>query len=358
VGLDAHKKFINVAVRVGKRRKFQEWRIENSPRAVRRLSRKLLKGATGEVRCCYEAGPLGFSLKRQLEQAAALICEVVAPSLIPVKPGDRIKTDRRDARKLADLLAAGLLTEVHPPSEEDEAVRDVCRCREDVREDLARVRHRLSKFLLRKAVHYGAGKAWTHAHRQWLRSVRLEHSAEQVAFDEYLLQVEHQEERLRSVQEKLEELALSEPYAGPVGWLRCFHGIDTVTAITIISEVHDFRRFPSPRELMSYLGLVPGEDSSGEKRRQGAITKAGNSHVRRVLVEAAWHYRHRPRVGAKLHERRKGQPGRVVSLADRAHQRLNRKYRRLKNRGKHQNKITVAIARELVGFIWATLQPA
>jgi len=354
--MDTHKKFINVAVRIGNQKRYQEWKLENSPRAVRRLAKKLTKTTLGEVRCCYEAGPLGYSLKRQLEQAAPLICEVVAPSLVPTKPGDRVKTDRRDARKLADMLAAGLLTEVHPPSEEDEAVRDLCRCREDARQDLLRARHRLSKFLLRKATHYGCGKAWSRAHRQWLRTIRFDYNAEQVTFDEYLLRVEHQEERLRSVEERLQEVALSKPYARPVGWLRCFHGIDTVTAITIISEIHDFRRFSSPRELMSYLGLVPGEDSSGDKRRQGAITKAGNSHVRRVLIETAWHYRHQPKVSVKLHKRRIGQPSRIISQADRAHQRLNRKYRRLKNRGKHHNKVTVAVARELVGFIWAALR--
>ncbi len=287
-----------------------------------------------------------------------MICEVVAPSLIPFKPGERIKSDRRDARKLAELLRAGLLTEVHAPTQDEEAVRDLCRCREDAREDLTRVRHRMSKFLLRRGCTYNlTRKAWGRLHRQWLRGLKFERAADQAIFDDYLLAIEQVEERLCSLDARLGSIAEQEPYREPVAWLRCFRGIDTTTALSLVAELHDFRRFTSARALMAYLGLVPSEHSSGEGRRRGAITKTGNRHVRRLLVETAWHYRHRPTVGLTLRRRRHGQPARVIALADRAQQRLCRRYARMAARGKPHNKIVVAIARELVGYLWATLGP-
>ena len=358
VGMDAHKKAINVAMLLPGSRSPVDWQVTNEPAAVRRLVRKLRREASGEVRCCYEAGPVGYSLQRQImsDKSAGLICEVIAPSLIPVKPGERVKTDRRDARKLAELLRAGLLTEVHPPTEAEEAVRDLTRCREDAKEDLMSSRHRLSKLLLRRGLVYGiTPRAWTQAHRQWLRTLTFDHEADQAVFDDYLLGVEHLEERILTLDTKLSALAQQDPYREPVGWLRCFRGIDTVTAMTLVTELHDFRRFQSPRQLMAYLGLTPSEHSSSDKRRLGSITKAGNSHVRRVLVEASWHYRHKPGVGKNLRQRREGQPGRVIALADKAQQRLNRRYRRLTERGKPVNKAIVAVARELVGFVWAAL---
>jgi len=249
---------------------------------------------------------------------------VIAPSLTPVKTGARIKTDRRDARKLAELLRADLLTEVHPPSESEEALRDLCRCREDVREDLTRARHRMSKFLLRRHCYYGATKrAWGKRHRVWLGSLRFDDPASQATFDCYLGTIDQLEERHRHLEEHLAAFAAVVPYAEPVAWLRCFPGIDTVTAVSLVAELHDFRRFPSPRSLMAFLGLVPSENSSGESRRRGAITKAGNRHVRRLLIEAAWHNRYRPAVGLPLRRRREGQPERVIDLADRAAARLH-----------------------------------
>ena len=359
VGLDAHKKAINVAMLLPGQRGPVDWEVTNEPRAIRRLVKRLRREAPGEIRCCYEAGPCGYALQRRLmsDEKAGVICEVVAPSLIPIKPGDRVKTDRRDARKLAELLRAGLLTEVHPPTEAEEAVRDLCRCREDAKEDLLRARHRLSKLLLRRGWVYGGGKkAWTVAYRQWLRGLEFEHEADRVVFEDYLLAVEQVEERVKSLDDRLAEAAEREPYREPVGWLRCFRGIDTVTAMTVVAEIHNFQRFESARGLMAYLGLTPSEHSSSDKRHLGSITKAGNSHVRRVLVEASWHYRHHPGVGQRLRQRRQGQPGRVIALADKAQQRLCRRYRRLTGRGKPANKVVVAVARELVGFIWAALQ--
>jgi transposase len=357
VGLDVHKKMIQVAVLLPGRGAPVEWQEANEPRAVRRLAKRLLREAPGEILCCYEAGPCGYAVQRQLWEGG-VACEVVAPSLIPVKPGERVKTDRRDARKLAELRRAGLLTEVHPPTPEEEAVRDLCRCREDAKEDLLRCRHRLGKMLLRQGRVWSEGRAWTQAHRVWLRSQRFEHAAEQAVLDDYLLALEHLEERIRGLDEKLEAVSQEEPYREQVGWLRCFRGIDTVTAMTILAELHDFRRFDSPRRLMAFLGLVPSEFSSGERQRRGGITRAGNGHVRRVLVEASWHYRHRPGVGASLQKRRKGQPREVIALADKAQQRLHRRYWRLTMQGnKPTSKAVVAVARELVGFLWAVLYP-
>ena len=280
---------------------------------------------------------------------------VVAPSLIPVRPGQRIKTDRRDARKLAELLRAGLLTAVRPPSEKEESARDLVRCREDVLEDLSRCRHRLGKMLLRRGLIYRDGHAWTLRHRGWLRSLRFEEPTDQVVLEDYLLALEQMEQRLKALDRELEALSQTQPYRQWVGVLGCYRGIGTVTAITILAELHGFERFTSPRQLMAYLGLVPTEHSSGEKLARGRITKAGNAHVRRVLIEAAHHYRHAASVGHLLGKRRQGQPAWAIAVADKAQQRLHLRYRRLQMRGKPYGKIIVAIARELVGFLWATL---
>jgi transposase len=358
VGIDSHKASLVVAVRKSGVEKPEERTIRNEPRAVARWAKKLLQEAPGRVAAAYEAGPCGYVLQRQL-QALGIECRVVAPALIPVKPGERVKTDRRDARKVAELLEAGLLTEVHPPSEAEEAVRDLCRAREDVRQDRARCQHRLSKFLLRRGLHWTRGrKQWTQAHAAWLRGLRMEHGADQAVLDDYQLAVEQLDERLRSLEAKLEARSQEAPYAEPVAWLRCFRGIDTVTALTVVAELHDIRRFERPRQLMAYLGLVPSEHSSGSRQQRGGITKAGNVHVHRVLVEAAWHYRHRPSVSYRLRKRREGQPGEVIAMADRAQQRLNRRYRRLLERGKAHNKVVTAVARELAGFLWAVLKQA
>src|SRR5271169_2292192 len=264
VGLDAHKEMNSVAMLLPGETMAVVWDIPNEPGAVRRLVRKLEREAPGEVRICYEAGPVGYALQRQITESGSARCMVVAPSLIPRKPGERIKTDRRDARKLAELFRAGLLTEVQPPTREDEAVRDLCRAREDAQEDLTRSRHRLGKMLLRNGLTFGQGKkAWTSRHRVWLRGLHFEHSAEQVVFDDYLLAIEQLEERLKGLGEKIAAVSVKEPYAEPVGWLRCFRGIDTVTAMTIVSELYGFARFQSPRGLMAFLGLVPSEHTTG-----------------------------------------------------------------------------------------------
>lgn len=358
VGIDAHKKTLQVAVFDG-RSVVSEWEIANELKAIQRLARKLARfAADGELRCCYEAGPCGYALKRQLEAAeAGLICEVVAPSLIPVKTGERVKTDRRDARKLAQYLASGLLTEVHPPSEEDEAVRDLTRCRLAMKTEQMRARHRLSKLLLRRGIHYTAGKkAWTDAYHKWLGTLRFDNPIDQFVFDQSRLAVEQAMQRIEQIEAELQRVSQTEPYAAPVGWLRCFRGIDTVAAMTLIAEVHDFRRFDSPLQLMAYFGLTPSEHSSGESKKRGAITKTGNTHARRLLVEVSWHYRHRASVGKRLRERRQGQPAWAIAVADKSQLRLCRRYQRLTAAGKAPQKAAVAVARELVGFIWAAMR--
>jgi transposase len=360
VGMDAHKKAINVAMLLPGKSEPVEWEVANEPAAVRRLAKKLEREASGgEVRCCYEAGPCGYTLQRQLEAAAGVVCEVIAPSLIPVKPGERIKTNRRDALKLARQLRADELTAVHPPTPADEAVRDLCRCREDARKDLLRAQDRLEGFLLRRGYIYSqTRRRWGQPYRGWLNSLTFEHAADQVTFADYRAAVDQVEQRLQSLNQQLATVAEQEPYRTPVGWLRCFRGIDTLTAMIVVAELHDFRRFLTARALMAYLGLVPSEHSTGEREHRGMITRAGNAHVRRLLIEAAWHYRHRPHVGPIMRQRRAGQPSPIIALADRAQNRLCQRYRALVQRGKPTHKAVVAVARELVGFVWAALHPA
>ena len=356
VGIDAHKRELHVAMLVDNASTPVTWTVRNEPRAIDRLRRKLERAAPGRIECCYEAGPCGYALQRRL-QRGRIHCQVIAPALVPRKPGDRIKTDRRDARKLAELHRAGLLTEVCPPTPAEEAVRDLCRARDDAREDLQRSRHRLGKLLLRRGLHY-TGRNWTRGHRQWIDSLTWDHEAERHVVEDYLLAIDHLEARLGELDARLAEVAETEPYREPVGWLRCFRGIDTLTAMLVLAELHDFRRFQSAPALMSFLGLVPGEDSSADKHRRGRITKTGNTLVRRVLVETAWHYQHRPGTGVALARRRAGQPTRVIAIADKAQQRLCRRFRKLTAEHKPAGKVVVAIARELTGFLWAALQPA
>ncbi len=356
VGIDAGKALLAFAVATVKG--WVEFSIPNESAAVRRTVKKLQRESGGRVIFCYEAGAVGYVLQRQI-QALGSECLVVAPSLIPVKPGHRIKTDRRDARKLAEMLRAGLLTAVRPPSEAEESARDLVRCREDALEDRARCRHRLVKMLLRRGLVYREGKSWTHMHRRWLRSLRFEQPSDQLILEDYLLGIEQLDQRLASLEAEIEQMSRREPYARWVGVLGCFRGISTITAMTMLTELHGLERFVKPRQLMAYLGVVPTEHSSGEKVARGGITKAGNAHVRRVLIEAAHHYRHAARVGPALRQRRKGQPGWAIAIADKAQQRLHLRYRRMILRKKPYGKVIVAVARELVGFLWAALrQPA
>lgn len=355
VGLDVHKDTIVAALLRPGSSEPLERQVEHTPSGVSRLVTWLRRHGEGPVWCCYEAGPTGFELQRRLI-AAGLACQVVAPALIPRKPGERVKTDRRDALKLARYLRAGELTEVCPPTPAEEAVRALCRCREDAVDDRRRARQRLLFFLLQRGLRCSS-KPWTQSFNRWLRQLTFEHPADGAAFRQYLMAVEVADLALRSVEQQLAECAAQEPYREPVGWLRCFRGIDTVTAMILVSELYAFARFTNPRALMAYLGLTPGERSSGQREQRLGITKTGNRRVRRVLVEAAWHYRHAPAEGVTLRRRRQGQPAWVIAAADKAMVRLNHKQWRLLRAGKHLNKAVIATARELAGFLWAVLRP-
>ena len=307
------------------------------------------------VQCCYEAGPCGFELQRALT-ARDIPCDVIAPALIPRRAGDRIKTDRRDAGQLAVLCRAGALTAIHIPTEQEEAARDLLRCREAIRADLLRARHRLSKFLLRHGRRFtGTKKSWSKRHDGWLRAQTWPMAALDQTHRAYLRAVDEAVARLRSVEDDLRGLLTLAPLRPRVDCLRCFRGIDDLTALTIAAEWGDPRRFASAPRAMAFVGLVPSEYSSGTKRARGAITKTGNAHLRRVLVEAAWHYRHRPFVGAALRRRQRSGPASIVAQAWTAQQRLYRRYHRLRARGKPNQHVMTAVARELTGFVWAAL---
>jgi transposase len=309
----------------------------------------------GAVRCCYEAGPCGFELQRALT-ARKIPCDVIAPALIPRRAGDRIKTDRRDAGHLAVLYRAGALTAIHIPTDQEEAARDLLRCREDIRADLLRARHRLSKFLLRHGRRFTATKkAWSKRHDVWLRQQTWPLPALDQTHRAYLRAVDEVLARLRDVELELRALLDLEPLRARVQRLRCFRGIDDLTALTIAAELGDPRRFATAPSTMAFVGLVPSEHSSGTKRAQGGITKTGNAHLRRVLVESAWHYRHHPFVSATLRARQRSAPADVIARAWTAQQRLHRRYQRLAARGKPKQHIVTAVARELTGFVWAAL---
>ena len=355
VAMDTHKKEHKVALHYPCQEEIARFDVSNSARDIKKMVNKIKKQAPSEVLFCYEAGVCGFTLKRRIE-ALGCKCKVIAPSLTPQKPGERIKTDRRDAVKLLAMFKAGLLTEVHAPDQQQEAARELTRCRQAAQENLKRVRHQLLEFLTRHGYVYTDGNHWTQKHLRWLRSLEFEQSLLRDVFDSYFTEMQHCLQRLDSLDKEVEKLAESPAYKEVVGLLRCFHGIDTLTAITIITEIFDFGRFSSPRELMSYLGLTSSEASSGEKQKKGPITRAGNKRVRKLLVEASWHYRHPCKISKALKQRRKGQPQWVIDIADRAGQRLRKRYRHLINCGKMPCKVTVAIARELAGFIWSVFR--
>lgn len=357
VGLDVHKKSISICLLLPGKSAPDEWSCPNEPSKVGAMLRRIQRKAPGVVDVAYEAGPCGFGLQRRINSLDGFSCMLVAPSLIPRKPGERIKTDRRDARKLGELLRADLLTEVHPPTLSEEALRDLCRARSEARRDLTKARQRLGAFLLRKGRIYTETKnKWTIRLFAWLRRQRFENPYDQRVFDHYLLTTEQIGSRVAELEVVIEEAAATEPeLAEPVALLRCFHGIDTIGATTIATELFSFKRFTSPRGLMAFLGLTPSEHSSGSSRRLGGITNSGNGHVRRQLIESAWSYAKPIRVGKGLAARRQGQPGWVVSIADQARRRLHKRYWPLVSAGKHKNKATTAVARELVGFIWAVL---
>jgi transposase len=310
-------------------------------------------GLPGPVRVAYEAGPTGFGLARALE-AAGVGCIVAAPGKIERPASDRVKTDRRDAERLLRLLMIGGLHPVRVPSLTEEALRDLVRAREDVRGDLMRARHRLSKLLLRHDVRFDGGGAWTQRHRQWLAAVDLGQRGAQVTLHDYVGAIDALLVRRESLEATIGELIPDSPWAETVARQRCLRGIDTLSAVGLCAEVGDWQRFARAGHVMSFLGLVPSEHSTGQTRRQGQITKSGSGHGRRLLVEAAWHYRRAPRKGDARRRRQAGQPAHVLAISWQAQQRLHRTWQRLDaERGKRRTIVAVAVARELAGFCWA-----
>jgi transposase len=347
VGLDVHARQTHAAVLDPATGELGVSKLRVPPLEVA----SFLEGLGPAVLAVYEAGSTGFGLARAGREQGIEV-RVAAPGSIPKGPGDRVKTDRRDAVRLVRLLAAGELSFAFVPSVEDEHFRDLVRCIEDVRGDLMRARHRLGKFLLRRGQRYEGG-AWTGMHMRWLRKVQFEEACSQATFVDYLAAVELLLGRRQTLIEALERQIPDSSHAAVIARLRCFRGIDTLSAAGLAAEVGDFARFPKPTPLAGFLGIVPSERTSDTKRRQGSITKAGPSHARRLLVEAAHHYRYPPRIGDVLARRQAGQDPRVIEIAWRAQRRLHHRWQHLRHqRRKPAGVVAIACARELAGFLW------
>jgi transposase len=354
LGLDVHAETIAVAVAEPDGEVRSLGIIPNREESVRKLVKKL--GPAEQLQACYEAGPTGYALSWQLS-GLGVKCEVVAPSLVPVKAGDRVKTDRRDATKLARSYRAGDLTAVWVPNEEHEALRDLVRARETAKQDHLRARNRLSKFLLRHGRRAPAGiKAWTRKYEQWIREqVHFEQPAQEYTLLDYLHEVEHMGERMRRLELAIEEaVKLAPPQMQEViQSLQALRGVAQISAVTIVAELGEISRFERPRQLMGYSGVVPSEHSSGKRIQRGQITKTGNAHLRRIAIESAWAYRHRPAIGATLRKRQEVLSEEVKEIAWKAQHRLHKRFRTLSAAGKEKQKLVTAVGRELLGFIWA-----
>lgn len=351
-GLDVHKADISVGMANADRGEAGYYgTIENTPHAYLKLAKKLSKGGE-EVLFCYEAGPCGYEVYRQLTKAG-YDCLVIAPSLIPKKAGDRVKTDRRDAVSLARLLRAGELTPIWVPDREQEAMRDLTRAREDMKGMERHSRQRLGGFLLRHGKVYPGQSKWTKTYFLWLEGLRFETAAQQIVLQEYIDMVKHAQGRVAAMEEEMRKALDVWTMKPVVEGLMALRGVNLVTAMTIVAELGDLSRFESPGQLMSHLGLVPSEHSSGERQKRGGITKTGNGHVRRVLVEAAWCYRLPARKTAHLRRKAEKSSKAVQEIAWKAQKRLCSRYWYLINKGKLPVKSCTAVARELVGFIWA-----
>jgi transposase len=353
--LDVHARTIAVAVAESGRGEVRSVGvIPNQPDSIRRAMAKL--GKPEQLRVCYEAGPTGYARYWQLTQMGVK-CEVVAPTLVPVKAGDRVKTDRRDAERLARCYRAGDLTAVWVPDAAHEALRDLVRAREAAKTDQLRARHRLGKFLLRHGRRAPEGVlAWTHKYLQWLKGeVHFAQAAQEATLLDYLHEVEHQVARIEQLERAIDAAVHSVPakMRAVIEALQTLRGIAQVSAVTIVAELGQISRFGRARQLMGYSGAVSREHSSGERIRRGPISKTGNAHLRRIVVEAAWNYRHRPGIGKALAVRQRGQPQAVKEIAWKAQHRLYQRYGKLMAAGKTKQQTITAVARELLGFIWA-----
>ncbi len=352
-GLDVHKKSIEVALaeggREGEVRRYG--RIGGDLDSLDKVVRKLV--STGkELRFVYEAGPCGYEIYRHLI-SRGYECVVVAPSQVPRRSGDRIKNDRRDAMALARLYRAGELTAVYVPSPEDEAMRDLVRGREDAKRDERKAKQRLGAFLLRHGHRYPGRKTWSQAHMRWISDIRMPHPAQQITMHEYIATIDERGDRVKRLTSQIQEMLTTWRMAPVVKALQTLRGVALIVAVTTVSELGDIGRFANPSELMAYLGLVPSEHSSGERNRRGKITKTGNNHVRRALVEAAWAYRLPPRVSRVLLKRQEGLPRNILDISWKAQLRLCGRYSSMMARGKTKQVVITAIARELAGYMWA-----
>jgi transposase len=353
VGLDVHAETIAVAVAEADGGEVRSLGvIPNRPGSVCKLIRKL--GNSQAIKVCYEAGPCGYGLYWQLV-GLGVHCDVVAPTLIPVKAGDRVKTDRRDATKLARLYRSGELTPAWVPDKAHEALRDVVRAREAAKKDQLRARHRLSKFLLRKGLRPQEKlTAWSDKYMQWVKTLTMPLAAEEAVRLDYVNEVDHAAARIKRLERAIEEAVDAAPkdIQAVIQALQAFRGLQRLSAATIAAEAGSISRFARAKQLMGYTGIVSSEDSSGERTRRGAITKTGNAHLRRIVVEAAWSYRHKPSLSKRLRERQKDIPPEICEIAWKAQHRLHKRYMTLLLKGKNKQQVVVAVGRELMGFIW------
>jgi transposase len=353
LGLDVHAETIAVAVAEPDGEVRSLGTIANRAESIRKLVKKL--GPVEQLKACYEAGPTGYVLYWQLAELG-VACEVIAPTLVPMKAGDRVKTDRRDAERLARSYRSGDLTAVWVPDEGSESLRDLVRAREAAKQDQLRARHRLAKFLLRMGRRPAVGmKAWTAPYMAWVRQVHFAQVAREATMLDYLHEVDHMSERVRRLEQAITEaVKLAAPAVQEVvKGLQALRGVAEISAVTIVAELGSITRFDTPRQLMGYSGAVPSENSSGKRTRRGSITKTGNAHLRRIVIEAAWSYRLRPGIGPALRKRQEGVPEPIKEIAWKAQVRLTKRYARLAAAGKDQRKIVTAVGRELLGFIWA-----